>query len=832
MSFGPRVLDWLVRHREKAVALADRDLVLVWEHPALADTPEIGQVHGEPWRIAHVTGELTLRAALPEAGRLVAIVPPGFAAPADLAGRAWCGRPLEVQPRDLVAAAATRFCAPITDDALAAAVVDQWTALAASAPGWSADGPVTPREVRDVLLALQLGTAARLDRVRPDELLAQWLVDGPPSAAGALLGAALADTHGREGRWLAWALGASDGLDLLVTAGALAAADLPSDLTSRIPGLHAPQDRAALGRLVEVAARAAWPRAREAVTGRLATAEARAVTLPPEQAESYPLLRAPLAAAIRWHLAESAAGQAPSDARIEGLTGNLHAPAMVGGIEMARAAARLARFVAAGGAASATGWFATARDDVAWGDLALRELRRRAAEAPSDLASLASAVADRYLALRDTLNEAFARWLAESWPAVSSNKDRRGALPLDQITRCLVRPALDAGHRVLLVVLDGCDLSTFIELFQRLPVDAGFGLGLPPLRDATLRADLAPSNGFGLGVALLPTVTSHSRRALFAGQIPGAGSLDDTEAAAANSSGDKLAFSKNPSLGTVSRTLLLKGDLDGRPDAVRAAMATDVRLVAVVWNAVDDALASKETTPFSPWTFAGLGPDVFATLQRALDGGWVVLVTADHGHTPFVEGGRKVAASALGNRYSAAELPGSVRFDRGPLPIRPLWLASRVGAWAGTQHRGWHGGAGLEEVVVPLAFLVKCAPGEGRPRTPDWWWHRAGAMSAMPQPPPQAPAPVPRVPIASAPIVSKPVAGGTWMEAVLDADVRRVFLHLERHGAVDHRDLIEMLGHDRAARKFAINYELWLAHVPFGVRVEMQPGGKRYVREP
>lgn len=831
MSFGERVLDWLVRHREKAVPPGDRDLVLVWEHPALADTPAQGNLLGEPWHIAHVTGELTLRAALPEAGRLVAILPPGFAAPADLAGRAWFGRPLEVQPRDLVAAAARRYCGPVTDDALAAAVNDQWRALAERAPNWSADGPVTAREVRDVLLAIQLGTAARLDRVRPDELLVRWLVDGPPVSAGALLGGALADTHGREGRWLAWALGQADGLDLLVTAGALSATDLPSDLCSRIPGLTTPQDRAALGRLVEVACRAAWSRNRASVAHRLAGAEARAAHLSPELAERFPLLRAPLVAAIRWHLAESAPGQPPADARIEALTGNLHAADLVGGIDLARAAARLARFTLAVGPAVGPAWFTRARDDIAWGDLALREVRRRSAEAAPDLSGLANAVTARYLDHRDGLNDVFARWLAGSWATVAASKDRRGALPLHRLTRCVVRPLIDAGHRVLLVVLDGCDLSTFVELVQRLPADAGIGIGLPALRDPQVREDLAPGAGFGVAVAALPTVTSHSRRALFAGEIPGTGSLDQTEAAAANATGDQLAFKNSPALGPVRRTLLLKGDLDSRADAVRAAMQTDVSLVSVVWNAVDDALSSKETTPFSPWSFGGLGADVLATLHHALAQDWVVIVTADHGHTPFVEGGRKVATSALGNRYGATELPGAVRFESGPLPVRPLWLVARVGAWAGTQHRGWHGGAGIEEVVVPFAFLKQCGPGEGRPTAPTWWWHRPEAVSKTARVvPPVTPLPTVRA-VPATPLTPPVVTGGAWAEVVTDVDVRRVFVHLEKHGSVDDADLLNLLGSPRAAGRFSIRYETWLVHVPFRVRVEMVSGRKRYVKE-
>ena len=39
-------------------------------------------------------------------------------------------------------------------------------------------------------------------------------------------------------------------------------------------------------------------------------------------------------------------------------------------------------------------------------------------------------------------------------------------------------------------------------------------------------------------------------------------------------------------------------------------------------------------------------------------------------------------------------------FQNGPLPRQPLHLLSRYGAWFGHQSRGFHGGAGIEEVVI------------------------------------------------------------------------------------------------------------------------------------
>jgi hypothetical protein len=370
-----------------------------------------------------------------------------------------------------------------------------------------------------------------------------------------------------------------------------------------------------------------------------------------------------------------------------------------------------------------------------------------------------------------------------------------------------------------------------------------------------------------VGVALLPTVTSHSRRALFGGEIPGSIGLTETEAAAANARADHKAFEANTALHGVKKRLLLKGEVERERGLLRA-MDGEEQLVAVVWNAVDDALSSKETTPFPPWSFSGLGSEALQALRVAVERDWTVLVTADHGHTPFVESGRK-GKGGDHNRFSTVHVEGAERFDAGPLPESPLWLLHQMGAWLGHQHRGWHGGASLEEVAVPLAFLGRCGPGEGRVRAPEWWWHRPGTMTtttriglpARPEPkvhsadsqaspanapdwsfaaaagatmiPPQGlvrggpvAAPVPPMPSPEGRTSSVPA----WAAGIGDADVLRVMLHLGEHGAVDHQDLIALLGSDRAARRFGIRYEAWLTAVPFQVRIDVLPGGKRYVK--
>ncbi len=395
-------------------------------------------------------------------------------------------------------------------------------------------------------------------------------------------------------------------------------------------------------------------------------------------------------------------------------------------------------------------WFYLARNDAAWADYAIRRVRQLMGAVEPALAEIAATIVARSLTRRDELNAAFAAALSRNWQAVAASKDLRKPLPLHNITRSVVRRLVEAGRRVFLVVLDGCDLSTFIELAQSLPKD--IGLLRPVVRDTALGDDLQKIDPFHLAIAALPTVTSHSRRALFAGEIPGNTALDDTEKSSANASADKTAWKRNAGLGDIVRIMFLKADLQKSPTPLLNTLTGKERqVVAAVFNDVDDALASQETTALGPWNAQNLGLGFLTAVKVAIEQEWVVLLTSDHGHTPFIDVTRHVADKSLGNRFAETALAGSVLFDQGPLPRKPLYLQTRVGQWQTRQRRGFHGGASLEEVVVPLAFLGKVPEGQGRPAPPSWWWSRADQLAVPETPILRSPdGPQPRLPGATA----------------------------------------------------------------------------------
>lgn len=82
---------------------------------------------------------------------------------------------------------------------------------------------------------------------------------------------------------------------------------------------------------------------------------------------------------------------------------------------------------------------------------------------------------------------------------------------------------------------------------------------------------------------------------------------------------------------------------------------------------------------------------------------------------------------------------------------------------------------------------------------------------------------------------ARPAAGSTtggdaWLKDLPDGGVRAVFRHLAAYGSVDEAEATSMLGGPRPYRRFSRRFETYTAYAPFGVRVDMSSGSKRYVR--
>ena len=238
--------------------------------------------------------------------------------------------------------------------------------------------------------------------------------------------------------------------------------------------------------------------------------------------------------------------------------------------------------------------------------------------------------------------------------------------------------------RLFLVVLDGCSYPVFLELLHALSQDNTFPLGMKP--DADGRVVGLPA------LSPLPTVTSHARGAIFLGELPNDPLVAETVFRDQDEAKtDKARFNQNAALGTRSRRLFLKADLaDGGQGLLAALEDESLSVVGAVFNAVDDQIGSSNTgatVRLAPEDITAFKP----ALRVALKAGRKVLVTADHGHSPYIDkslragNGKTPRYLPLGKHDAVPE--GFIEIDLGgsrrPSGAACVRLAHRALTWAG-----------------------------------------------------------------------------------------------------------------------------------------------------
>lgn len=346
--------------------------------------------------------------------------------------------------------------------------------------------------------------------------------------------------------------------------------------------------------------------------------------------------------------------------------------------------------------------------ELAWLDRSVRRLRTTHVQ-DAEFISVADQLVSRWYVLRDRWNAAFADMLTKRFGALFAAPGERGPLVVSQLLKYVVLPGIERA-KTFLVVLDGCDIPTFLELL-----------------DALVSVGVGPVERVQQALSAIPTMTGHARRAIFGGDIPHDG-LSEEDDRAADASGDRKAFeAKSSILGELPRQLFLKGDLaDGGAGLINALRSEgQIRLIAAVFNDIDDALSSKERTVLAERTLSNASRAFRDAMIAASDAGWRIVVTADHGNTPYREPDI-VVPGFRGSRFvelapEAAAPPAAAVFERGVgLPYRIAAL-HQLGAHGGPQHVGYHGGVGMEEMFVPLGFLGPVAPNAQVMESPGWW---------------------------------------------------------------------------------------------------------------
>ncbi|WP_437650330.1 hypothetical protein [Sorangium sp. So ce362] len=146
----------------------------------------------------------------------------------------------------------------------------------------------------------------------------------------------------------------------------------------------------------------------------------------------------------------------------------------------------------------------------------------------------------------------------------------------------------------------------------------------------------------------------------------------------------------------------------------------------------------------------------------------------------------------------------------GPSSLRPGRLQVTVGeAWTEV----FFGLEGPADERVRVEVYHPDSTEKVHGATPDRWYSVSGTSRGMT--PPSAPPPAPE----------------GWASTIADEGIRKVFLHIEKHGVVTEPEVTNLLGSARAFRRFSLEFDDYLPRLPFKVRIEPGEGGKRYVRE-
>ncbi|MFJ8488788.1 BREX-2 system phosphatase PglZ [Streptomyces sp. NPDC094038] len=333
---------------------------------------------------------------------------------------------------------------------------------------------------------------------------------------------------------------------------------------------------------------------------------------------------------------------------------------------------------------------------------------------------------------RAQLDEAFARRLAV-WAEGASQQAPGGALLIEDVLAEAVAPFARGGGRPLLLVLDGMSADVAVQLAGQLDPRAWTEVvprpraGEEPVRQAA--------------VAMLPSVTKISRTSLLCGR-PEEGGQDKERAGF-------TAFWKKR-LRDRDAQLFHKGGYEGppghrlAPELLRALASDDI--VAVVVNTIDDLLDDgREGIAQGRWRLDDIAKLPYL-LNAARDYGRPVVLVSDHGHvldrTPRGHQ-QTVAEDVQGARWRTGTPAEGEIAVHGPR-VRPrgarIVLPWREDIRYKARQAGYHGGASLAEVTVPVITLVPSGdlvpegwtllPAEGV--APPWWHGDPDTTTAQP----------------------------------------------------------------------------------------------------
>ncbi|MEV0675712.1 BREX-2 system phosphatase PglZ [Actinosynnema sp. NPDC050436] len=368
--------------------------------------------------------------------------------------------------------------------------------------------------------------------------------------------------------------------------------------------------------------------------------------------------------------------------------------------------------------------------DLAWVDAEL--IRVRHGSSSPEVAKAFERIASRVGKRRAELDSRFAATLPEAAYTVPSD-----VLGVETVLPEVIAP-LARRHKVLLIVVDGMSGAAAAEITWSIAENPRLGW-----TEVVRSAD----GGREAVLAAFPTETAYSRTSLLTASL-----------SSGNADAERRAFPKHSFWPPRTRAVVVHKagvagtsglDLGSDLDAEFAPRA-EPQVLAVVLNTVDDALARGRQSDDPGWDYRDVA-HLPALLERAAENGWVVVLTSDHGH---------VLEHASRHRPDST---GTARWRRPGNPVQEdevvltgprvlvdggtAVLAATEAVRYGARSHGYHGGASLAEVAIPLVVLLPPGTDEldgwavHSQGQPDWWTGREPRKPSRPARTRREPAP-------------------------------------------------------------------------------------------
>jgi PglZ domain len=313
---------------------------------------------------------------------------------------------------------------------------------------------------------------------------------------------------------------------------------------------------------------------------------------------------------------------------------------------------------------------------------------------------------------RDALDEAFATCLV-SWTEHASSQAPGGCLLVEDVLAKIARP-LTGQAAPLILVLDGMSSAVAAQLGERLA-------GRP-------WTEAAPAPSRGAAASAIPSITRVSRASLLTGSFVEGGQSVEKDGFAA-------FWRRHRRAGVLFHKSEIAGQAGQRLAEPLVEALAGESVVGVVLNTVDDALEHDREGARTGWTVQDITflPQL---LDAALDYRRPVVLVSDHGHVleRSDSGDGPVAAAGV---QSARWRTGTGTAEAGEIVLagpRVAYGGRIVAPWREDirytpRKAGYHGGASLAEMTVPVLVLLPdpellpdgwhTLPPESI--TPEWW---------------------------------------------------------------------------------------------------------------